>query len=92
MQACDSTVTGQGAKSSPHSAAFVDVILKKNTAVKYLIYILGCMFMIHSLQLKLEKKSSCFLKLILMNLNILNFATITTIICFFPNFVPLDTL
>ena len=29
MQACDSTVTGQGAKSSPHSAAFEDVVLKK---------------------------------------------------------------
>ena len=61
MQACDSTVTGQGAKSLPHSAAFVGVILKKNTAVKYLMYILGCMFMIHSLQSKLEKRFPVFL-------------------------------
>ena len=37
-----------------HSAAFLYLILKKNTAVRYLLNLLRCMFMIHRLQLQLE--------------------------------------
>ena len=49
-----------GLSLSLHSAAFLYLILKKNTAVRYSMNILGCMFMIHSLQLKLEKNFPVF--------------------------------